>query len=573
MTDSMIALAVVLLMASPLVLPVVSASLGSYRNSGIPIVEAQQWSFPPLRIVEYFIPFIFGARQGDGVWYGGIYNVEETFSKTGLSPWADFVYVGIPLLLGFCLFLRSKKEWKDKFIIFSLTLAFFLALGKFTPLYKCLYYLLPGFKMFRHPEKFLFWVNFWLILGGCSGLQFVLSEKERALRLIANVLRILAIILGCMIIYLLFLFLFFQSALVGYIQSKGSLLNGDEVFMWEGLAIGLALSVVLILLACIHFFKSSPSRIMVSFFIVTFLNFAVWHHVITWTIPAGDLMKVATWDEKLPAFDTHEWRIFSTGKFLYPVSVDGPLKDGFIARKLMEYSTLDCNAPTLKKIRTVSGFSPVMDKGYVQYMNFDRHDPERVLDLLSVRYVAIHTVPESSLPQGTRIIGRDEAGEFVFLENTDALPRIGTSSEFIKSKKDEADKQVFDPKRDIHSNFVLEDLPGNYSKGIKCSKDATAAILDENPNNIRIKVQNGPCWVILRDWFNPGWTCSSNGKNLQIVKADGGLMAVFCPVKDAILEFNYFPPGLRQGLVLLGIGLVLLVAYLILHPKITRMLD
>jgi len=563
LTDGVLVLLMAFLLAAPILLPVISASLSSYRNSGIPIVEAQQWSFPPIRIIEYLVPFFYGARHLDGIWYGGVYNVEETFSKTGLSPWADFIYVGIPLLLGFYIFLRSRdKDWKDKFIVFALIFAFLLALGKFIPLYRCLYYCLPGFKMFRHPEKFLFWVNFWLIIGGCAGLKLIISDRERVLLQLSFLLKVLAAILGCLLICLLYLFLFKQEAFVAYIQTRGSMQNGDEIFLWEGFALGLSLITILSLLSIIYFLRDFPLRLLFAFFIVTIVNFAIWHHVIRWTIPSKDLLKVETWDENLPSFDKKIWRIFSTGKFLYPVKIDDPSSmDAFLIRKLMEYSTLDCNTPTIKQIRTVSGFTPVMDKKYVQYMNFDKHDPERVLDLLSVRYIAIHMIPESSLPAGTHIIWKDEGGEFVILENTDALPRIGTYSEFIKSEKKDSDIQVFAPKRNIHSCFVLEELPSNYDNSIKISGNSMAEIFDENTNQIKVKVQKGPCWVVVRDWFNPGWTCRSADKNLPIVKADGGLMAVFCSSNEAVLEFEYFPPGLKLGLILMSVGLVMLLAY------------
>ncbi|MFZ2656817.1 MAG: YfhO family protein [Victivallales bacterium] len=558
---SIIILILSIMIASPVLIPVISTSLTSYRSQGIPIVEAQQWSFPPLRLIEYIAPFFFGARQNDGIWYEGIYKVEETFSKTGLSPWADCIYVGIPVILGFLLLIRFKKEWRDKFIICSLVFAFVLALGKFTPAYKCLYYLLPGFKMFRHPEKFLFWVNLWLIIAGCSGLQLLLMEKEKALNFMFKLLKLSTMTLTFIALFFFCLFVFYQDFMIKYIQAKGSMMNGDEIFLWEIFTICLSLAVFLALFVSVKFLKSSPERILIAFFVVTILNFTVWQYRIDWTIPEGDFNKVHTWDEKLPAFDVRKWRIFSTGKFIYPVTLSTPKPDSFKIRKLMEYSTLDCNTPVLKKIRTVSGFTPVMNKEYVKYMNFDRHDPERVLDLLSVRFVAIHNVPENVLPVGTRIIFRDEIGEFVILENTDALPRITTYSEFVQADKEKMDEIVFDVKRDIHRNFVLCELPANFNKEISCSKDSSVEIIEENPNQVTLKVENGPCWLVLRDWYNAGWSCFEGGRKIPIIKADGGLMAVFISSENSTLQFRYFPPGLKVGLILMAIGSAVLLGY------------
>lgn len=561
---SMLMLVLSVMIASPVLIPVILASLTSYRSQGIPILEAQQWSFPPLRLIEYFVPFIFGARQNDGLWYDGVYTVQETFSKTGLSPWADCIYVGIPVILGFILMLKMKKGWKDKFVIFSLGLAFLLALGKLTPVYECFYYLLPGFKMFRHPEKFMFWVNFWLIVGGCSGLHLILSDKDVAFKYLDMTLKVLLALFFFLLMGFLCLFICCQEALIKYVQSKGSMWNGDEIFMWESFTICLSVILTMVLFSSVKIFKASPEMVLKVFFIVTVAGFMIWKYRIEWTIPVKIFDEVHAWNEKLPEFEKDQWRIFSTEKFQYPVDLAETRTDSFKMRKLMEYSTLDCNAPGLEKIRTVKGFSPIISKAYGDYMNFERHDPERLLDLLSVKYIGAGLINENQLPKGTRIVFKDESSGFVILENTDAVPRVRTYSKFIHADEGKVDEAVFDKARDISSSFVLASLPENFKEGIKCPPGAGAHIASEDPNRIEIKVENGPCWVVIRDWCNPGWTCFEDGRKIQIVKADGGLMAVFCDSENSTLEFKYFPPGLKLGLLLMTIAYVVLLGFLFL---------
>ena len=62
------------LLALPQLLPTYKASLISYRSSGVGLESAQHWSFPVMRIIEYFVPFAFGSRINGGLCYGQFYT-------------------------------------------------------------------------------------------------------------------------------------------------------------------------------------------------------------------------------------------------------------------------------------------------------------------------------------------------------------------------------------------------------------------------------------------------------------------------------------------------------------------
>lgn len=70
--------------------------------------------------------------------------------------------------------------------------------------------------------------------------------------------------------------------------------------------------------------------------------------------------------------------------------------------------------------------------------------------------------------------------------------------------------------------------------------------------------------------YEDGWTATVNGKPAPIVKANVGFMAVVAPAGNNEIVFSYYTPGLHAGIVLTGISILLLLAYLYLTRRAIR---
>ena len=70
--------------------------------------------------------------------------------------------------------------------------------------------------------------------------------------------------------------------------------------------------------------------------------------------------------------------------------------------------------------------------------------------------------------------------------------------------------------------------------------------------------------------YDKGWTAYVNGKPVQIENVDHGFMAVRCGAGDDHIRFRYTLPGLREGALLTGAGILLLVLYLALGRGLVR---
>ncbi len=64
--------------------------------------------------------------------------------------------------------------------------------------------------------------------------------------------------------------------------------------------------------------------------------------------------------------------------------------------------------------------------------------------------------------------------------------------------------------------------------------------------------------------YESGWSAEVNGKEVEIEKVNVGFMAVRVPAnKTSTIRFNYKTPGLSAGIAVSGVGVVILVAYMV----------
>jgi hypothetical protein len=118
--------------------------------------------------------------------------------------------------------------------------------------------------------------------------------------------------------------------------------------------------------------------------------------------------------------------------------------------------------------------------------------------------------------------------------------------------------------------FLRETVPGRHPVVVSGIPAGDAAGLDapcvESPGLVvevdipgRIEATlTGPTWLVVRDWFIPGWEATlDKAKPLSVYRADGGLMAMHIPAGLHRVELQYRVPGLRVGCLVAVAGLVI----------------
>jgi uncharacterized membrane protein YfhO len=92
-----------------------------------------------------------------------------------------------------------------------------------------------------------------------------------------------------------------------------------------------------------------------------------------------------------------------------------------------------------------------------------------------------------------------------------------------------------------------------------------------SPNHVRVKTsQEGNGFLVLLDTYLPGWTVKVDGSEQPILQANYLYRAVQLGPGEHTLEFDYFPEGFKEGLIVTGITPILgLAGYVFWRRRLT----
>jgi hypothetical protein len=147
------AIAVATAIAAIQMVPMAQAAAVSQRGL---MRTDNQWSVHPLWLVESFLPHLFGDtfRQ---------YNTELPFItplNSGRDPFFYSLYMGtVALLLSVLGTFAGPRRWRFFWLAVAVS-GIVLAFGSYSPLYPMLQTIVPLFRSFRYPAKFLVFTSF-----------------------------------------------------------------------------------------------------------------------------------------------------------------------------------------------------------------------------------------------------------------------------------------------------------------------------------------------------------------------------------------------------------------------------
>lgn len=148
--------------------PIMEISKVSNRANGVTFEEAVLTSYPPAELLEYGISRVFG----DSV-------LDTTTPYTG--KWGERVvsdYLGIPVLLMALIGFFSTRRRYRWFLLVMVVSGVLLGLGRYTPIYRIAYSVLPGFDGFRSPGTFMFLTTFGIIGLATIGFDNLVSYAK-----------------------------------------------------------------------------------------------------------------------------------------------------------------------------------------------------------------------------------------------------------------------------------------------------------------------------------------------------------------------------------------------------------
>jgi hypothetical protein len=166
-----VALAMGALVGAVQLVPALERLASSPRAGGLPYAVATRWSLPPVRLLDLALPRLFGDPMHDGFYFGwGIQDMDFPYLPS-LFPGTLVLVLGLAALAAWPI--PRRATWRILAVAGLL-----LALGRFDPLYRLAYGVLPGIASVRYPEKFALLFELALLFAAASGWQHLVARRR-----------------------------------------------------------------------------------------------------------------------------------------------------------------------------------------------------------------------------------------------------------------------------------------------------------------------------------------------------------------------------------------------------------
>jgi len=495
----------------------------------ISFAEITDGSLSPIQLLTTLLPKFFGsasATETDGLFFW--------LAPNNYYYWESGIYLGIlPLALAlFAIFFSARRE---RYIFLVLTvLSLLLALGKYLPLYRLIWQIIPGFKQFRIPGRFLGIYTFSMTILAAFGLESVISFSEKVKRHLIRVSQTLTIILIIsLLIYLLFLTKVLRN-LNPFFRYPAIYRNSQKQF-----------GIFLFYLFLTWFFFICRIRIKtkVSFFIlfaglVTFLDLYQFGNKFSQgETSASDFYPYSTLVRQLQEERKQE-----------PFRINAR-KDG--------YMMLKRNEGCLWGLELLEGYTPL---ALADYVTFDI-PPEKKFDLLNAKY---------------KIKVDEEKRQMSLILNPTYLSRAKMFYQYlvIKDRKMQLAK-LSSAEFDYPNCLLLEKKPpikiGDTSWPVGTDTIIIPhQIIIERWDETEIKLMvntEKPGLLFLSEIYYPEWRVRVNGKEKEIYRADYCLRAVPLDTGRHNLHFYYDTKNLKIGATFTCLTILFIAGLLVLDKR------
>jgi hypothetical protein len=148
----------------------------------------------------------------------------------------------------------------------------------------------------------------------------------------------------------------------------------------------------------------------------------------------------------------------------------------------------------------------------------------------------------------------------------DAAPTLRFAWQVLAADSEHtAARLLRSPERDARSSVVLEGADPTF----RCQAPAAAphvTVLDDSANRLalRVDMHEGRGYLVVHDAWAPGWTARLDGARTPLLPADLAFRAIAVPEGEHDIELRYAPWSAVVGLPVLGFGLVLVLALVLL---------
>ena len=508
----------------------------SRRAQGLAMEAQLSYSMPPISLLALIFPRLFVSQV-------------ESFRSTGAFLEFHF-YLGLIPLVCAALAMLRRHELIVRFAFVLALIAFILALGRFTPVYRIVSHL-PLLSSFRVPSR-------WLFVAAVAFIILVGKGSDAIYELMQNASRrpsLKRIVISLTILYV-FLLLIVPFALIARTTIAESF-QAREAFSIERIAAGRLLP------------EAISFSVLGGLCLVALWGLAWWRPslrafaVVMVAITFGDLFFAggglttapSFWEQGRPLAEFVRAngpydRIFSTGGYLDVVPRLGDAQ------------------PAGARVFASSGEND-LPLGLQRTEDFLKELP--FLQGLRLRGTHWLVIPKAVPPQGNRhlaiaqsIIPQLQKAWETDQVNVYAIPNPLSHTYVVydvmpATSKAHALELMRDAQFDPKHTAVVEDVPLALPHDPNLSS-TPAAIMQYEATSLRIEteaVSNG--LLVLTDTYYPGWRAWVDGAEQPIWRTNYLFRGIMLPTGRHTIEFRYEPISFQIGLLIAAvtIGLTL----------------
>ncbi len=481
---------------------------------------AISWSMPASETVDLVNPEIHGLLQN----YKGT-NPFKLHSR----------YMGLlPILLVLSLLFSRKFDGERKFWLFSLIIAYLIAIGGQTPFFKIPYYFLPKFKLFRAPDLIFFIINFSFIV---LAVDYIKDIKKKELIYSMSAIGVV-ILLSLIVVH--------------------KPIESANIFRWYSIKALFLIGAFTFLL--LNYKKGENNLyIYILMGLVIFDLFTVdWRYIKTEEKPSSFFPRDNITQYLSEEYKKMPFRVFSALN-AYQMS------DDFFT--YYNIAIAGGNHPNpMARYQTYLGLSGVMFNPSTLIKNHGK------MAHLGVRYIIGPNIEllkndkryENLINQWGEIFPLDSfslirtQGPIGLFEFDYAKPYIYVSEQTLFGDSIFALNGVSNINTDI---IELKNSRTMNGKG-------TVSIVSSNANEFICKVQmEREGYLIRNENYYKNWHVQIDGKEVSLLRANYIAQAVFVPEGDHIVKFYYKEPFILYGIILWLLGIAILVAVYVVEKR------
>ena len=564
--------------------------IGHSGRAGSPDPQMEWASLHPRLFFSWLLPFFAGKPGYCGTWWGVSNNPQKDL--TMFEFWVGTAYIGIaPLTLVFAALSsvwpsrRHKPAYGDKFLVlffgFFVLAGLLLAMGKYTPAYSFFCEIVPVFKKFRWPSKFLEIVVFSTSVLAGLGLQAILNFGRQPATKWLN---------RYTIIYIVWLIAALAMA-AGYFYARRSpaffsrLTGGAfiaDAANFKALLSDYSLAVVFLIISAAILAVLTVSRrqrIMtgcsIAIIVITYINLFVVGRQIHFM--AADNIYEEFPQKALEKVSSDEIFRIMTSYAVYGQQLQYGVRDERVYRFAKDVALGETWLPY--HIFKVSGGGTLKLLRYELFADplyFSNPESkkvwQRLVDLMNIRYII-------SGPAMSDIVCGREMPVYDVIKNDDCLPRAFIVEDWKVIPDDKtAVKELLSASFDPRRSAVIDRLPPGQNENDKADNaakdeaDSTKAAygVDSVPtyrdwNRVELTAHAArPCLLVLSDVWYPGWQALVDGRPKQIVRANHVFRGVFLEPGRHSVIFIYTPWQFKVGMAFCVTALAVICAVLFL---------